>query len=82
MFTRQLVKTDRIEIDGRAYPVDYFEATTDAGHAALQRRDAARPGRSHHCRWHSLSDLDGAWRGWCRRRSTAGCCAATQPTAA
>jgi hypothetical protein len=31
MIARRLVKTDRIEIDGQAYTVDYFEATTDRG---------------------------------------------------
>ena len=31
MTSRRLVKSDRIEIEGRAYTVDYFEATTDRG---------------------------------------------------
>ena len=31
MVSRRLVKTDRIEIEGRAYTVDYFEATTQRG---------------------------------------------------
>ena len=31
MTSRKLIKSDRIEIEGRAYTVDYFEATTDRG---------------------------------------------------
>ena len=31
MLSRKLVKTDQIEIEGRAYTVDYFEATTGHG---------------------------------------------------
>ncbi|HET9466954.1 MAG TPA: hypothetical protein VFO48_01025 [Vicinamibacterales bacterium] len=31
MVSRRLVKTDRIEIDGHAYTVDYFEAITERG---------------------------------------------------
>ena len=31
MLSRRLVKTDQIEIDGQAYTVDYFEATTARG---------------------------------------------------
>ena len=31
MTSRRLIKSDRIEIEGRAYTVDYFEATTDRG---------------------------------------------------
>jgi hypothetical protein len=31
MLSRTLVKTDRLEIDGQTYTVDYFEATTDRG---------------------------------------------------
>lgn len=31
MISRRLVKTDQIEIDGHAYRVDYFEATTERG---------------------------------------------------
>ena len=31
MRSRRLVKTDQIEVDGRAYTVEYFEATTDRG---------------------------------------------------
>ena len=31
MISRRLVKTDRIEIEGREYTVNYFEATTERG---------------------------------------------------
>ena len=31
MRSRRLVKTDQIEVDGRAYTVEYFEATTERG---------------------------------------------------
>jgi hypothetical protein len=31
MLSRKLVKTDRIEIEGCAYTVDYFAATTERG---------------------------------------------------
>jgi len=31
MNARRLIKSDRIEIEGQAYTVDYFEATTDRG---------------------------------------------------
>jgi hypothetical protein len=31
MLLRKLVKSDQIEIEGRAYTVDYFEATTAHG---------------------------------------------------
>ena len=31
MTSRKLIKTDRIEIEGRAYTVDYFETITDRG---------------------------------------------------
>ena len=31
MFSRRLIKTERIEIEGQAYTVEYFEATTERG---------------------------------------------------
>ena len=31
MLSRRLIKSDRIEIEGRAYTVDYFEAVTERG---------------------------------------------------
>jgi len=31
MFSRRLIKTDRIEIEGREYTVEYFETTTERG---------------------------------------------------
>ena len=31
MVSRRFVKTERIEYEGRAYEVDYFEATTERG---------------------------------------------------
>ena len=31
MTSRKLIKSDCIEIEGRAYTVDYFEATTERG---------------------------------------------------
>jgi hypothetical protein len=31
MISRRLVKTDRIEIEGQEYTVNYFEATTERG---------------------------------------------------
>jgi hypothetical protein len=31
MTSRRLIKSDRIEVEGRAYTVEYFEATTDRG---------------------------------------------------
>ncbi len=31
MLSRRLIKRDRIEVEGRAYTVEYFEATTERG---------------------------------------------------
>ena len=49
MRARKLVKSDWIEIDGRAYLVDYFEGTTEHGTPRYSSEMVLGPGRSHHC---------------------------------
>jgi hypothetical protein len=44
MFSRKLIKTDRIEIEGRAYTVDYFEATTARGTHRYSSETVLGPG--------------------------------------
>jgi hypothetical protein len=44
MLSRRLVKTDRIEIEGRAYTVEYFEATTARGTRRYSSEMALGPG--------------------------------------
>jgi hypothetical protein len=44
MFSRKLIKTDRIEIEGRAYTVDYFEATTERGTHRYSSETVLGPG--------------------------------------
>jgi hypothetical protein len=44
MLSRQLIKTDRIEIEGRAYTVDYFEATTERGTHRYSSETVLGPG--------------------------------------
>ena len=62
--SRKLVKTDEIEIDGQAYTVDYFEATTRRGGrrdtAPSWSSDPAIASLSTAARWAIWS---GVWRG-------------------
>jgi hypothetical protein len=44
MTSRKLVKTDLIEIDGHAYTVDYFEATTARGTQRYSSETVLGPG--------------------------------------
>ena len=44
MLSRTLIKTDRIEIEGRAYTVDYFEATTERGTHRYSSETVLGPG--------------------------------------
>ena len=44
MFSRRLIKTDRIEIEGRAYTVDYFETTTERGTHRYSSETVLGPG--------------------------------------
>jgi hypothetical protein len=44
MLSRRLVKTDRIEIEGGAYTVDYFEATTERGTQRYSAETVLGPG--------------------------------------
>jgi hypothetical protein len=44
MLSRQLIKTDRIEIEGRAYTVNYFEATTERGTHRYSSETVLGPG--------------------------------------
>jgi hypothetical protein len=41
---RRLVKTDQIEVDGQAYTVDYFEATTARGTQRYSSETLLAPG--------------------------------------
>jgi len=44
MRARRLVKTHRIEIEGRAYTVDYFEARTERGTQRYSSETVLGPG--------------------------------------
>jgi hypothetical protein len=44
MLSRKLIKTDRIEIEGRAYIVEYFEATTERGTHRYSSETVLGPG--------------------------------------
>jgi hypothetical protein len=44
MRSRKLVKTDRIEIEGQAYTVDYFEARTERGTQRYTSETVLGPG--------------------------------------
>ena len=44
MLSRRLIKTDRIEIEGQAYTVDYFEATTERGTHRYSSETVLGPG--------------------------------------
>ena len=44
MLSRTLVKTDRIEIEGQAYTVDYFQATTERGTQRYSSETVLGPG--------------------------------------
>ena len=44
MLSRKLVKTDRIEIEGQAYRVDYFEARTERGTQRYTSETVLGPG--------------------------------------
>jgi hypothetical protein len=44
MLSRKLIKTDQIEIEGRAYTVDYFEATTERGTHRYSSETVLGPG--------------------------------------
>jgi hypothetical protein len=44
MFSSRLIKTDLIEIEGRAYTVDYFEARTERGAQRYTSETVLGPG--------------------------------------
>lgn len=44
MNSRRLVKTDRIEVEGHAYTVEYFEATTKRGTQRYSSETVLGPG--------------------------------------
>jgi hypothetical protein len=60
MRARKLVKSDWIEIDGRAYPVDYFEGTTEHGNPRFSSEMVLGPGDRIIVDGSSLSALE--WR--------------------
>ena len=60
MRSRKLVKSDWIEIDGRAYVVDYFEGTTERGTQRYSSEMVLGPGDRIIVDGSSLSALE--WR--------------------
>ena len=44
MLSRRLIKTEQIEIEGQAYTVDYFEATTERGTQRYSSETVLGPG--------------------------------------
>ena len=60
MRARKLVKSDSIEIDGRAYLVDYFEGTTEHGTPRYSSEMVLGPGDRIIVDGSSLSALE--WR--------------------
>ena len=60
MRARKLVKSDWIEIDGRAYLVDYFEGTTEHGTPRYSSEMVLGPGDRIIVDGSSLSALE--WR--------------------
>jgi hypothetical protein len=60
MLSRRLVKTDHIEIEGRAYTVEYFEATTEHGTQRYSSETVLGPGDRIIVDGSSLSALE--WR--------------------
>jgi hypothetical protein len=44
MLSRRLIKTEQIEIEGQAYTVDYFEATTERGTQRYSSETMLGPG--------------------------------------
>jgi hypothetical protein len=57
---RKLVKTDAIEVEGRAYPIKYFEATTRWGAQRYSSELVLGPGDRIIVDGNSLCDLE--WR--------------------
>ena len=60
MFSRRLVKTDRIEIESQTYTVEYFEATTERGRQRYSCEMVLGPGDRIIVDGSSLGDLE--WR--------------------
>ena len=60
MLSRKLVKTDRIEIEGQEFIVDYFEATTERGTQRYTSETVLGPGDRIIVDGSSLGDLE--WR--------------------
>jgi len=60
MLSRTLVKTNRIEVDGRVYTVNYFEATTARGTQRYSSELVLGPGDRIIVDGCSLGDLE--WR--------------------
>ena len=60
MRSRKLVKSDWIQIDGRAYLVDYFEGTTERGTQRYSSETVLGPGDRIIVDGSSLSALE--WR--------------------
>jgi hypothetical protein len=60
MPTRTLVKTGEISVDGRAYPINYFEVTTPRGTRRYSSELVLGPGDRIIVDGSSLGDLE--WR--------------------
>jgi hypothetical protein len=60
MRSRRLAKTDRIEMDGCTYTVDYFEVMTDRGTERYSAEMVLRPGDRIIVDGNSLGALE--WR--------------------
>ena len=60
MLSQRLVKTERMEIDGRVYTADYFEATTEHGTQRYTCEALIGPGDRIIVDGSSLDDLK--WR--------------------
>jgi hypothetical protein len=60
MFSRRLVKTDAIEVDGRTYTIMYFQETTPRGTQRYSSELVLGPGDRIIVDGSSLGDLE--WR--------------------
>ena len=60
MLSRRFIKRDRIEVEGQAYTVDYFEATTERGTQRYSSEMVLGPGDRIIVDGSSLGDLQ--WR--------------------
>ena len=60
MLFQKLIKTDELEVQGRAYTINYFEATTDRGTQRFSSELVLGPGDRIIVDGSSLGDLE--WR--------------------